>query len=162
MAVKRRPGAGAPADLEKIGGAAGWADALQRHRSYYLKLGVPDALMQTMIDGSRDGARGARQVERHRVQLLHGGERLHFKRFDADVLHMPGHTPGLICLHAPAQRLLFADEHVLARVSPNPLIDLSLGEGETKFLALVRYLEGAHAVHALELDCVLPGHGGAF
>ena len=91
-----------------------------------------DALMQTMIDRSRD--------ERHRVQLLHGCERLHYKRFDVEVLHMPGHTPGLICLHAAAQRLLFADDHVLA----------------------VRYLEGARAVHSLELDRVLPGHGCAF
>lgn len=135
---------------------------LEHHRGYYLKLGVPDALIQSMIDRNRDATVSTRQVERSRVRLIHGGERLHFKRFDAEVLHMPGHTPGLICLHAPGQRMLFADDHVLARISPNPLLDLSQGEGETKFLALVRYLEGAKAVQALELDCVLPGHGPAF
>ena len=151
-----------PADLEKICGEGRWWALLERHRGYYLKLGVPAALIQTMIDRNRDATLGTRQVERSRVQLIHGGEKLHFKRFDVEVLHLPGHTPGLICLHAPAQRMLFADDHVLARISPNPLLDLSQGEEETKFLALVRYLEGAKAVQALELDCVLPGHGPAF
>lgn len=151
-----------PADLEKICGEGRWWALLEQHRDYYFKLGVPEALIQSMIDRNRDSAVGTRQVERSRVRLIQGGERLHFKRFDAEVLHMPGHTPGLICLYAPAQRMLFADDHVLARISPNPLLDLSQGEGETKFLALVRYLEGAKAVQALELDCVLPGHGPAF
>ena len=151
-----------PADLEKICGEGRWFIELERHRHYYLKLGVPAALLQTMIDRNRDGVSGTRQVDRERVHLLHGGQTLHFKRFDAQVLHLPGHTPGLICLHAPTQRMLFADDHVLARISPNPLLDLSQGEGPTKFLALVRYLEGAKAVQALELDCVLPGHGPAF
>ncbi len=149
-------------DLEKVCGDGRWFIELERHQAYYLKLGVPPALLRTMIDGTKGAARYARQVDRHRVHPIEPGERLHFKRLDLDVLHCPGHTPGLICLHAPAQRLLFADDHVLARVSPNPLLDLSQGEGETKFLALVRYLEGARTVHALDLHAVLPGHGPAF
>lgn len=151
-----------PADLEKVCGEQRFAARLEKHRSYYMKLGVPGDVLQALIELARDANQVARPIERGRVQLLGGCERLHFKRFDANVLHMPGHTPGLVCLHAPAQKLLFADDHVLARVSPNPLLDLSQGEGETKFLALVRYLEGARAVQAMELDCVLPGHGGAF
>ena len=68
----------------------------------------------------------------------------------------------VVCLHAPALGLFFADDHVLARVSPNPLLDLSQGEGETKFRALERYLESARRVRDLELRAVLPGHGPSF
>jgi len=42
------------------------------------------------------------------------------------------------------------------------VLDLSQGAGDTKFLALVRYVESARAVYVLELDCVVPGHGEPF
>ena len=41
-----------------------------------------------------------------------------------DVLHLPGHTPGLVCLGRRGDRLLFADDHLLARTSPNPFLEL--------------------------------------
>jgi glyoxylase-like metal-dependent hydrolase (beta-lactamase superfamily II) len=67
-----------------------------------------------------------------------------------------------VCLHVPAHRLLLADDHLLVRVSPNPLLDFVHGTGEGKFRALLRYTESARRVHALDLDCVVPGHGESF
>ncbi len=150
-----------PHDLGKLVGGERFSDTLVRHRGYLLTLGVPPAVLDEMTARSARSP-SARYVERARIELLNDQQLFRFKHFDAVVLHLPGHTPGLVCLHVPAQRLLFADDHVLAKVSPNPLLDLSQGEGPTKFLALVRYLESAKQVQALELDCVLPGHGEAF
>ncbi|MCC6332742.1 MAG: MBL fold metallo-hydrolase [Myxococcales bacterium] len=152
-----------PADLSKVLGQERFAALLARHRGYFLTaLGVPEPLVDEMTAVAGRSKPVSRAVERARVELLEPGTRLRFRHFDAVVQHYPGHTPGLVCLHAPAQRLFFADDHLLAKVSPNPLLDLSQGEGGTKFLALARYLESAKAVHALDLAAVLPGHGPSF
>jgi glyoxylase-like metal-dependent hydrolase (beta-lactamase superfamily II) len=131
-----------PADLGKVVGDERHADMLVRHRSYLLALGLEPTLLDAMAERAARGWH-PRYVERSRLSMLEEGQLFRFKHFDAVVRHLPGHTLGLVCLHVPAQRLFFADDHVLAKVSPNPLLDLSQGEGETKFLALVRYLESA-------------------
>lgn len=149
-------------DREKIVGDARFATLLRRHRGYFLKLGVPVETFDAMQAGADRNPSHVRYVEPERVGALHEGDVLHFRHFDAVVKHLPGHTPGLVCLWAERQRFFFADDHVLARVSPNPVIDFCQGEGPNKFRALSRYLDGARWVRELELDAVLPGHGPAF
>ncbi len=149
-------------DREKIVGDARFATLLRRHRGYFLKLGVPVETFEAMQAGADRSPSHVRYVEPERVGALHEGDVLHFRHFDAVVKHLPGHTPGLVCLWAEQQRFFFADDHVLARVSPNPVIDFCQGEGPNKFRALSRYLDGARWVRELELDAVLPGHGPAF
>lgn len=152
-----------PHDLEKICGEARPGQQLGKNLTYFTQtLGVPQATLEAMLENSKRSRSYARPVDRSRVQLLEAGQHLEFKLFDARVLSMPGHTPGLVCLWAERQKLLFADDHVLARVSPNPLLDLSLGTGETKFKALVAYCESAKQVRDMTIDCVLPGHGEPF
>jgi glyoxylase-like metal-dependent hydrolase (beta-lactamase superfamily II) len=149
------------ADREKVLGQGRFVAMLERHLEYFVRLGVTREALGAMKEKARGGLEG-RAIDPALLEPLHEGMVFRFKHFDAQVLHCPGHTPGLICLHAAAQRLLFADDHLLPNVSPNPFLDLSQGEDETKFLALVKYVESARRVHALELDCVLPGHGPAF
>lgn len=150
-------------DVTKVLGEERFHALLTRHRGYFLAaLGVPGPVLDELTDAAARSKAVSRPVDRQRLALLQPGARLRFRYFDADVVHCPGHTPGLVCLHAPAQRLFFADDHLLAKVSPNPLLDLSQGEGSTKFRALVHYLASAKLVHALDLDAVLPGHGPAF
>ena len=149
-------------DLEKVCGDGRWFRQLEQHWDYYLRLGLPEPTLTQMLEGTKRARNYARQVDRDKVSLLEPGQTLRFERFEARVLHLPGHTPGLVCLYAEPQKLLFADDHLLARVSPNPLLDLTLGEGDTKFRALDEYLKSARAVYELDLDCVLPGHGPGF
>jgi glyoxylase-like metal-dependent hydrolase (beta-lactamase superfamily II) len=149
-------------DEEKVAGEGRWYKQLQIGWSYFQKLGVPEATLEAMLDGAKRSKSYARPVDRARLQRIDDGARLKFRRFEAQVMHLPGHTPGLLCLWVERNKLLFADDHVLAKVSPNPLLDLTLGEGETKFKALVAYCESARRVRDMEIDCVLPGHGEAF
>lgn len=151
-----------PHDREKLTGEGRWASQLQEHLPYFRRLGIPNEVLTAMAATAGGSAKYARQVEASRVQPLEHGQRLNFARFSAEVLHLPGHTPGLVCLWAAEQKLLFADDHVLARVSPNPLLDFIFGAGPEKFRALEAYMASARAVQALELDCLLPGHGPAF
>lgn len=150
------------ADLEKICGDGRWNKQLEKAYPYFMRMGVPRATLDEMLEIANRSKTYAREVEPSRVKLLEQGQQFDFKHFAVEVLHMPGHTPGLVCLHSAKHRLLFADDHVLARVSPNPLLDLTAGEGANKFRALSSYLTSARKVHAMELDCVLPGHGEGF
>ncbi|MGV3622844.1 MAG: MBL fold metallo-hydrolase [Archangium sp.] len=150
-------------DRSKLLGEGRFATLLEKHRTYFLNgLGVPSETLDAIFARVSQSKDTVRYVEAERLAPLHDGEVLSFKHFEATVKHMPGHTPGLVCLHAERQRLFFADDHVLARVSPNPVLDFIHGEGEAKFRALSSYLSGAKWVRSLELDAVLPGHGPAF
>lgn len=152
-----------PADLEKVCGEGRWNKQLEKAYPYFIReLGVSRETLDLMVTIAGKNKSYARQVDPARVKFLEAGQRFTFKHFSVEVLHMPGHTPGLVCLYAEAQKLLFADDHVLARVSPNPLLDLTAGEGDAKFRALSAYLVSAKKVHGMELDCVLPGHGEGF
>lgn len=150
------------ADREKIATDLRWNEVLVKHWDYFTALGVPTSELDAIVDRTSKAPRYARPVEVSRLSSLEEGQTFAFRHFEAQVLHTPGHTPGLVCLYAKGPKVLFADDHVLARVSPNPLIDLSQGEGPTKFRALVSYLLAARRVRELELDAVLPGHGEAF
>ncbi len=150
------------ADRSKIEGHFRYSTEIETHWPFFLSLGIAEPTLQLMLANAKRGPSLARAVDSHRIELLDEGRQFHFKHFSVEVLHLPGHTPGLVCLYSAAQRLLFADDHVLARVSPNPLLDLSQGTGPSKFQALVSYLHSARRVQALELDAVLPGHGPSF
>lgn len=151
-----------PADLEKVCGEGRWNKQLEKGYPYFMRLGVSRATLDLMVELAGKNGPYARQVDPARVKFLEDGQRFDFKHLSVEVLHMPGHTPGLVCLYSAAHKLLFADDHVLARVSPNPLLDLTAGEGDQKFRALSAYLVSAQKVHAMDLDCVLPGHGEGF
>jgi glyoxylase-like metal-dependent hydrolase (beta-lactamase superfamily II) len=96
------------------------------------------------------------------VRPLGEGEVIRARHVELRVLHVPGHTPGLLNLHASAQGLLFSADHLLEKVSPNPLIELGPHGEEGYFRPLVAYLSSIARVRALDLSLVLPGHAEPF
>ncbi|MBI3180576.1 MAG: MBL fold metallo-hydrolase [Myxococcales bacterium] len=151
-----------PADWDKVVGDGRWVEQADRYRSYFARLSVPEELIHKMAKLAGSTSRFARRVDEARAQPLSAGQRFEFARFTADVLHMPGHTPGLVCLWLHEQRILLADDHLLARVSPNPLLELGPKGEEDKFPALLTYLASARAAHRLDVEWVVPGHGPPF
>ncbi len=81
-----------------------------------------------------------------------GGEPWH-------VLHTPGHTGGLICLHHAERHLLISSDHLLRDVSSNPIVDPPASGAHERPRRLVEYLGQLHRVAQLDLALVLPGHG---
>jgi glyoxylase-like metal-dependent hydrolase (beta-lactamase superfamily II) len=75
---------------------------------------------------------------------------------------MPGHTPGLSCLYDREHRILFSGDHLLERVSPNPLIELGSAGEPVSYKALVTYFSSLERVLELAVDLVLPGHSTPF
>ena len=150
-----------PADAPKIAeGGWRWRDRQPHFAAYLAKLGVP---ADVLVEIGREGERGfglARRVREARP--IGEGEVLRTRHLALRVLHTPGHTPGLLCLFDAEKRLLFSDDHLLQKISPNPLIELGPNGEEGVFRPLLAYVESIGRVRALDLDLVLPGHGPPF
>jgi glyoxylase-like metal-dependent hydrolase (beta-lactamase superfamily II) len=150
-----------PADVPKMSEAGPrFRDRLPLIGAYLTKLGVPPEVLLAIHD---QGARSHGLARRVReVRLFHGGEVIEAQHLSLRVLHMPGHTPGLLCLHDEARRLFFSADHLLEKVSPNPIIELGPNGEEGVFRPLLAYVESVSRMRELELDLVLPGHGPPF
>jgi glyoxylase-like metal-dependent hydrolase (beta-lactamase superfamily II) len=150
-----------PADVPKISERGWrWRDVAPRYAAHLARLGVPP---ETLAAVAREGERGFGLARRlPEVGEIGEGDRLRTRHLDLEVLHMPGHTPGLLCLHDRERRLFFSGDHLLERVSPNPLIELGPDGEDGWFRPLVAYLASVARLRALEVDLVLPGHGPPF
>ncbi len=150
-----------PADAAKIGEAGWrWRDRAALYATYLGKLGVP---MEALLAIAKEGEKGyglARRVPE--VRPIGEGEVLRTRHLTLRVLHMPGHTPGLLCLHDEERRLFLSGDHLLEKISPNPLIELGPAGEEGWFEPLLAYVESVGRMRALDLDLVLPGHGPPF
>ncbi len=149
-----------PRDIPKMAeGYPRWRDMIPRYGVYFAKLGVPP---ETMAEAAQEIAGGftlARRIPR--VEPLDLSRPLRLAHATFEPMHMPGHTPGLLCLYDPEHRLFISDDHLLEHVSPNPLIEIG-PNGEEDWRPLVAYLESVARLRELEVDLVLPGHATPF
>ena len=152
---------GHPADIPKMAeGGWRWAEVAPWYAAHLVRLGAPP---EALAAASREIERGfalARRIPE--VRPIGEGERLRTRHLDLEVLEMPGHTPGLLCLYDRGRRLLFSGDHLLEKISPNPLIELGPAGEEGWFRPLLCYLASVERARALEVDLVLPGHGPPF
>ena len=152
-----------PADAAKAVGPDGWPAREPIYRVFLLRQGVPAKDVDRLADMGRFSGKYSRRIDPERVRPLAAGDRFRFRHLEAEVLHLPGHTPGLVCLWDAEHRIFFADDHVLARTSPNPFLELVGDDGPVRTCrALVNYFASIRRVMALDVDWVLPGHGEPF
>jgi glyoxylase-like metal-dependent hydrolase (beta-lactamase superfamily II) len=100
------------------------------------------------------GDRADHATPLHADMLVQGGETLEVGPYRFEVLWMPGHTPGHICLYDPAHRLLLSGDHILGVTTPNvslhPLMDGNPMPG---------YLDSLSDFAGRDIALTLPGHG---
>jgi glyoxylase-like metal-dependent hydrolase (beta-lactamase superfamily II) len=89
--------------------------------------------------------------------LLDQGDRINNGTFTLEVLWMPGHSPGHICLYEPRRRLFFSGDHVLFDAMPN--VGLHPQSGENPMNDYIGSLRRTGDVGA---SFVFPGHGPTF
>ncbi len=165
-AVMERAGRSIPvfahsADIPKIAEAGWrWRDRMPLYAAYLRRLGVPADLVAAMGEEVGRGFRMARRIAE--VTPLDPGETLRASRVELEVHHMPGHTPGLLCLYERRRRVFFSGDHLLEKVSPNPIIELGPAGEEGAFRPLVAYLDSVGRLHGMDVELVLPGHGAPF
>jgi glyoxylase-like metal-dependent hydrolase (beta-lactamase superfamily II) len=70
-----------------------------------------------------------------------------------EVIHTPGHEPAHICLRDSRTGILFSGDHVLPRISPVIMYDLSLGD------VLGDYLDSLQKLVGMDIGLTYPAHG---
>jgi len=150
-----------PADRPKIDEAGPRFSERAPHFDVHLaRHGVPPEVRRALL-GSGEASYGlSRRVPG--VHAIGEGAVVEGRGARFEVLHFPGHTPGLLTLHEPTLKVLVAADHLLERISPNPLIELGPNGEDGFFRPLQAYLGSLARTRALDLDLVIPGHGPAF
>lgn len=127
-----------------------------------LRAGMP---MEALVEmGERERGLGDLRPRVERPEPLAGGEVLRFSwpdggGFELEVLHLPGHTAGHVCLYDRGSGVLFAGDTLLPDVSPNPLIEPDPMDPDERRQSLVEYLRSLDVLAGLPLATVFPGHG---
>jgi glyoxylase-like metal-dependent hydrolase (beta-lactamase superfamily II) len=123
--------------------------------------GVPDGLATALSVAAAAYRAFGSSAE---VELpLHDGSVIEFAGRSLTALHRPGHSPSDVILHDPERQIVIGGDHLLSRISSNPLITRPLnaaggGVGERPH-ALEIYNASLRATRALDLELVLGGHG---
>jgi glyoxylase-like metal-dependent hydrolase (beta-lactamase superfamily II) len=124
-------------------------------RKYLLVNGVPADEAEVLSNSQRALSQVVKTAEPS-VQL-DGAEHVPMGRHTVRIEWTPGHSPGHICLHAEAEGLLFAGDHILPELSPN----IGLHPQSTPD-PLHDYLDGLRRMAARGPKLVLPAHGRPF
>jgi len=90
---------------------------------------------------------------------LHDGGTLELRDRGLEVLHRPGHSPSDTVFWDEERQLLIAADHLLPKISSNPLITRPLDGGDERTQALVTYIESLRKTREMPAEIVLPGHG---
>jgi glyoxylase-like metal-dependent hydrolase (beta-lactamase superfamily II) len=127
-----------------------------------LRHGIPQEVVGALRALSRvfRGWGGHAPVDRR----LADGEALEFAGRTLVAHHRPGHSPSDTVFWDAEHRQLIAGDHLLARVSSNPLIQRPLGgasgePGARRPRALITYLRSLRETRAMPAEIVLGGHG---
>jgi glyoxylase-like metal-dependent hydrolase (beta-lactamase superfamily II) len=101
------------------------------------------------------------------TQPLRDGDELTLRDRTLQVMHRPGHSPTDTLFWDEQREILFAGDHLLARISSNPLIsrppvrgcDVSAAAPGQRPRALIAYIESMRTTRELPARLVLGGHG---
>lgn len=78
---------------------------------------------------------------------------------DWQVIETFGHAQGHISLYRESDGTLIAGDHLLAHISPNPLLEPPLSYGEERPKPLLQYNEAMQKLLSLPIHLVYTGHG---
>jgi len=93
------------------------------------------------------------------TQPLEDGGTLALRDRQLQVLHRPGHSPSDTVFWDEARQILIAADHLLPKISSNPLITRPLDGSDKRTQALVTYIESLRKTREMPAEIVLPGHG---
>jgi glyoxylase-like metal-dependent hydrolase (beta-lactamase superfamily II) len=126
-----------------------------------LRNGVPTDVVTALRAVSASFRAWGCTVEVNRT--LAEGDTIELRDRTLRVLHRPGHSPSDTVFWDERRKLLFAGDHLLARISSNPLIARPLdAQGDydgPRPQALLTYIDSLQKTRTMDLDLVLSGHG---
>jgi len=90
---------------------------------------------------------------------LKDGATLDLRDRSLEVLHRPGHSPSDTVFWDAERQILIVADHLLPKISSNPLIARPLDGSSRRTQALVTYIESLRKTREMPAEIVLPGHG---
>ena len=96
------------------------------------------------------------------VKDLNINKRITFDTFALEVIHCPGHTRGSVCFFDRENGRFFSGDHLLEKITSNPIVELEARENGAGFKSLSNYLKSLTLTEHLDIKEVLPGHGSPF
>jgi glyoxylase-like metal-dependent hydrolase (beta-lactamase superfamily II) len=127
------------------------------YRRWLTECGVP-SLVQDQIGLDReDSHRYVRPVSVD--YLLQDGDELSLAGRQWRVLSTPGHAGGLVCLFEPESRVILSSDHLIAKITSNPIVEPPSPGQSDRPRRLLQYLEQLERVAALAPTVAYSGHG---
>ncbi len=131
-----------------------WTDFL---RGFMPRTGFPGAPLERLcrlVKARTDYAQPVRLA-----RILRDGDAVAAGPLSFTVVHTPGHTPALFCLHAAAAGLLLGSDHILPTITPNPILQRFDDFFGDRFRGLVAFQASLDRLAPLAIDLALPSHG---
>ncbi|MCU4753084.1 MBL fold metallo-hydrolase [Halobacteria archaeon AArc-curdl1] len=125
-------------------------------RPYLASVGVPEQLLETVITLPESYNRFREPVAVDR-SLAEGDEIVLDETTTLEAIHTPGHAPASVCFLDRERKSAFTGDHVMADISPNPLLTLEPGTTDQRTRSLPDYLA---ALERIATEDVTTGYGG--
>lgn len=90
---------------------------------------------------------------------LKDGEIIELENRSLAVQHRPGHSPSDTCFWDEERKILIAADHLIAKISSNPLLSRPLDGSSERTRALIDYIASLKMTRDLPAKLVLSGHG---
>ena len=128
---------------------------------FFKEGGLPETIIETIAD-QMDTRFKSYFPGDFEVMDLHEDDHIGFDDFDLEVIPCPGHTRGSVCFFDRKNGRFFSGDHLLEKITSNPVVELETGENGTGYKSLSHYLESLSLTENLDIKEVLPGHGSPF
>ena len=122
-----------------------------------VEAGVPQEVQTALNHVMRGYRRFASSVSS--LHELADGDTLMLAGHTWQVLFMPGHASGLVCLYQPDTQILLSSDHLLRDVSSNPFVEPPPPGQARRRRSLVDYIASLERTAALNIAVAWPGHG---
>ncbi|MBX7258776.1 MAG: MBL fold metallo-hydrolase [Candidatus Hydrogenedentes bacterium] len=131
----------------------------ERTHSFILQtlreFGTPEAIIQATAE-ARNTFRGMAAPVSVDYRVEHGGTAMKYT-----VRYVPGHSSSDTLFVDEAKRCAFSGDHLLKRISPNPLMRRPR-QGQPRSKSLVEFQKSLRETRELDLEVCYPGHGDPF
>jgi len=130
------------------------------YRDYMERCGVPSEVLDEFRENNKLWAKfGSDWSQVNQTHLLHDGEALELDDFSLQCLFSPGHSQDHACFVDSERRFVFSGDHLLAGITPNPLIHFDPENGMARSHSLLNYLDSLTKLENVKASAAYGGHG---
>lgn len=128
---------------------------------FFKEGGLPEDIVETISSQIDSRVRSFFPGE-FEVRDLEDGRNVTFDDFTLEIIHCPGHTRGSVSFFDRESGMFFSGDHLLEKITSNPVVELENRENGSGYKSLSHYLESLELTARLGINQVLPGHGAPF